>query len=88
MVVEGVEVVVVGGGERWFLYTQLIVKTSLLKQKKSKKEKHTLDLHLKTCGVVLKFFIYIQVRIVCDEKEFGNYRSVVQGLDLASTPGF
>ena len=34
MVVEGIEVVG-GGGERWFLlYTQLIVKTSLLKQKK------------------------------------------------------
>ena len=75
MVVEGVEVVVGGGGERWFLYTQLIVKTSLLKQKK---KKHTLDLRLETCGVVLKFFIYyIQVRIVCDEKESGNYRSRV-----------
>ena len=74
MVVEGVEVVVGGGGERWFLYMQLIVKTSLLKQKK---KKHTLDLRLETCGVVLKFFIYIQVRIVCDEKESGNYCSRV-----------
>ena len=31
-------------------------KTSLVKQKKSKKEKHTLDLRLETCGVVLRFF--------------------------------
>ena len=45
---------------------------------KAKKKKHTLDLRLETCGVVLKFFIYyIQVRIVCDEKESGNYRSRV-----------
>ena len=44
---------------------------------KAKKKKHTLDLRLETCGVVLKFFIYyIQVRIVCDEKESRNYRSL------------
>jgi len=30
-------------------------KTSLVKQKKSKKEKHTLDLRLETCGVVLRY---------------------------------